>query len=389
MSRASQAPDRVDAMAGQSAASICHVTTVHPAMDSRIYLRECVSLADAGYSVHLVAPGRPGQPAITHPGICVHLVNQPRSRLLRMLLGPWNALRAARRTGACLWHLHDPELLPLAVLLSTMSSARVVYDAHENLPQDIAAKSWLPAALRPLIARAAAMAEHVLSSRIDAVVAATETIADRLRRANACTRVVRNFPRAASAQVPPTTDVFAVYAGLLSRRRGLFQMLEACHREAMPLRLVGHFVDEATEREARSHPGWRNVDHVGRVAPDEVFPRLVGASAGLCLLEPDAAHDDALPTKVFEYMQAGVPVIASGLRLTRAIVDKHGCGICVDYADVDALQAALATLRNDPLQRQRMGDAGRVAALTDYRWEDEADVLKALYVSLGVTPRAS
>jgi glycosyltransferase involved in cell wall biosynthesis len=370
------------------ALTVCHVTTVHPALDSRIYLRECVSLAEAGFAVHLVAPSSSPKTTASapHPGIQLHSVRRFESRLLRMLLGPWQALQIARRTGAQLWHLHDPELLPLAALLPRPPRVRIVYDAHENLPQDISTKTWIPALLRHQVACAADRIEKFLAGRLDAVVAATETIADRLRAASAMVCVIRNYPRACQAEVIPPAARFAVYAGLLSRRRGLFQMIEACQLEGMPLRLVGHFSDHVTEAAARSHPGWSNVEYLGRIAPDGVRAQLLSASAGLCLLAPDSAHDDALPTKVFEYMQVGIPVIASRLQRTREVIDRHGCGLCVDYTDMEALRAALARLRDDAAYRQRLGAAGRDAMLTNYRWEDEARRLCMRYAQLGLTP---
>src|SRR5438445_4359891 len=100
---------------GRTAPRVAHLTAVHPADDVRIFAKECRSLAAAGYAVDLVAPGDIGG---VLDGVRLHGVPVPRGgRLGRMTRTVRDVYRAARRLDADLYHVHDPELLPVALLL--------------------------------------------------------------------------------------------------------------------------------------------------------------------------------------------------------------------------------------------------------------------------------
>ena len=101
-------------MAEGSAVPVMHISTVHRAPDMRIYQRECVSLAEAGYDVTILAPH--DRPEV-RSGVKLEPLSRPRGRLARVLLLPARAFIAALRSRAKLCHLHDPELIPIGMLL--------------------------------------------------------------------------------------------------------------------------------------------------------------------------------------------------------------------------------------------------------------------------------
>ena len=175
---------------------IRHLTSVHEADDSRILHRECASLARAGHDVAIVAAFPPVEPVEHVPLV---LVGEPRNRLDRMLRVAWRVFRAARRERADVCQLHDPELLWIGLLLKLVG-ARVVYDVHEDLPKQIADKTWIPRRARGALALAATLGEGAFAAAVaDGVVAATPSIAARFPGDK--TVVVQNFP---SAQIART-----------------------------------------------------------------------------------------------------------------------------------------------------------------------------------------
>jgi glycosyltransferase involved in cell wall biosynthesis len=85
---------------------------------------------------------------------------------------------------------------------------------------------------------------------------------------------------------------------------------------------------------------------------------------------------------MFEYMAAGLPVIASRFPLWREIVEGNDCGVCVDPLDPAAIAAAIDLFCGDPALARRMGENGRRAVLARYDWRGEADKLAAFHDAL-------
>jgi hypothetical protein len=85
------------------------------------------------------------------------------------------------------------------------------------------------------------------------------------------------------------------------------------------------------------------------------------------------------PTKLFEYMAARVPVVASDFPLYRAIVEGAGCGIVVDPTSPHAIAEAVRYLLDHPEDAQAMADRGRAAMLERYNWHASKEALLELY----------
>jgi glycosyltransferase involved in cell wall biosynthesis len=279
-------------------------------------------------------------------------------------------------------HLHDPELLPLGATLAR-EGLPVVYDAHEDVPRQILTKQWILAALRPGIARAFEVYENRQVRQLAAVSAATPHIAERFAQVARLAVNVGNYPfedELAPAAGARPRERMVCYVGGLMRTRGLLQMVRAVALvPGLRLVLCGRFEDAALEAAVRAEPGWGRVQWLGQVGREPVREVMARASAGLVTLLPMPSYLDALPIKMFEYMSAGLPVVASDFPLWRGIVQRHRCGVVVDPADPAAIAAAIGSILDDPARAQAMGEAGRAAVLTAYRWPVAERELLALY----------
>src|SRR5579875_2830696 len=200
---------------------VVHLTSRHPADDVRIFLKECRSLRRAGHDVHLVAPGAVDE---MRDGVHVHGFVAPEGpRPVRIVRRLWRAWRAARALAPDVCHFHEPELVPVALLL-TRAGARAVYDAHED------ALSELEYAERAGGGRKAGLrAFEALARRFcSAFVAATPAIAGLFPPER--TVELRNYPlseefRDASSRQGSSHDVVYV-GGIVTRARGLLGMVE-------------------------------------------------------------------------------------------------------------------------------------------------------------------
>lgn len=370
---------------------ICFLTTVHHAGDGRICQKEARALADAGYRVTVI--GRPDDPGAAPPGVALEFLPPAHGRLRRFLALP-GLLRRALRTGARVVAVHDPELLPVAALLRGLWRRRVVYDVHEDVPAQIAMKEWLPRLLRPAVAALYRGLERVLLRFVDAVVLAERAYEAAYRGRRQVT--VLNYPRTRGLPASaPAPGPLVVYLGTITERRGLFRMLEVARRVVAELpaarfRFVGPVAVPEEARAARQfvahHALADHVEFTGRLAPPQAQAAIAGARVGLVLLAPEPNYVHSLPTKLFEYMLAGVPVVCAHVPLWRDIVERAGCGIVVDPDDVPAAATAVLALLRAGDAGQRMGERGRAAVVAHWSWEQQEPRLVALYRDLAGPP---
>lgn len=363
---------------------VVHVTTVHPRDDIRIFHKECRSLARAGYEVVQVVGDGLGDAEVDGVRI-VDIGPAPKGRLARMRTQPRRALEAVRRLRPALMHFHDPELLPIGGALAR-EGLPVIYDAHEDVPRQVLTKQWIAAPLRPLVSRLFERYEDARVRPLAAVVGATPHIARRFATNARRSVVVGNFPfldELAPPTVPVPRERAVCYVGGLTRTRGVREMVRAVAQvPGVTLVLCGAMEDAVFEAELSAEPGWCQVDWRGRVGREEVRDVMARCRAGLVTLSPMPSYVDSLPIKMFEYMSAELPVIASGFPLWREIVEATGCGTCVDPTDVDAIAAAIRAIVDDPPRIAAQGRAGRAAVLSTYNWPQSERALLALYDEL-------
>ncbi|MCP1356999.1 glycosyltransferase family 4 protein [Aneurinibacillus migulanus] len=362
---------------------ICHLTSVHPPMDTRIFTKECSSLAGAGYETHLIAPDAP---AGMHNGVRFHSITRGRGRLNRMTKTVRDVYRKAIEIDADAYHFHDPELLPVGLLLK-MKGKKVVYDVHEDVPRQILSKYWIPAPLRKVISRTFETFENFAAKRFDTIAAATPFISKRFARIGCHSLYVNNYPLLAEFVTPERDwsrkERAVTYVGGISVKRGIQEMVKAMGRTDTKLLLAGKFIPASLRDETTRIPGWERVEEFGHVSREEVQQILGHSMAGLVTLHPIINYKDALPVKMFEYMAAGIPVIASDFPLWREIVEGNECGICVDPLDDKQIAEAIQYLVDHPEEAKRMGDNGRRAIEEKYSWEMEAKKLVAMYEGFG------
>jgi glycosyltransferase involved in cell wall biosynthesis len=227
------------------------------------------------------------------------------------------------------------------------------------------------------------------SGAFDAIVCVTPTIASRFEPRK--TVLVRNFP-AIQELVAAGRTAYAlrpnafVYVGVVAAIRGAREMVESIGRmtdsHAARLELAGNFSPAPLEDELRAMRGWERVRYHGWASRPQVASLLGAARAGLVVLHPTHNYPDAYPVKLFEYMAAGLPVIASDFPLWRSIVDGARCGLLVDPTNASEIRDAMRWILDHPAEAEAMGRRGAQAIASDYNWAREAETLLRLYERL-------
>ncbi|MEN3036941.1 MAG: glycosyltransferase family 4 protein [Candidatus Methanosuratincola petrocarbonis] len=365
---------------------VVHITTVHPSFDTRIFHKECKTLASAGYDVTLIVQHDCDE---VLEGIRIVALPRPRNRFYRILGLTWQAFKLALRQHADVYHFHDPELLPIGVLLKLFTQAKVIYDVHEDVPQQILTKHWIAAPLRRPLSIVFDVAEKFMARALDAVVVATEGIAEKFERLDPV--VIHNYPdlRMLPTQTPlllENRENTIVYIGGINKLRGAFEMVRALGdldpAINMSLNLIGRFEPASLEKELQVMPGYRRVRFLGWLPWTAAWQRAHGAMAGLVLFHPAPNHTRSLPNKLFEYMAAGLPVIASNFPLWKQIIEEARCGITVDPLKPEEIAGAIEYLIAHPKEARAMGENGQRAVVERYNWEKEGERLIKLYEEL-------
>ncbi|MCB0705894.1 MAG: glycosyltransferase family 4 protein [Saprospiraceae bacterium] len=363
---------------------VCHISSVHYSLDTRILHRECVSLAQHGYEVHFLVLNQESQ---TVKGVQIHSLNTPISnRLDRMRRAPKLLFNKAMELDARIYHFHDPELLPLGRKLQA-AGKKVIYDSHEHVPHQIRTKKYLPAILRLPIAWIFEQYENRMVAKMDAVVTATDLVRDRFLAINPRVIEVNNYPRLDTFLLPKSTGVEkkydVTYVGLISEIRGIRQLLDSLiPGDTWRLCLVGYFETQTLENAIRQHPQWQRVDFVGRKSREEVAEILSQSNIGIVTFLPAPNHTKNQPNKLFEYMAASLPVICSDFERWRNIVEQAQCGLCVNPADPAAIREAVQTLLADPDRLAVLGKNARRAMEDSFNWGSEEARLLGLYTTL-------
>ena len=364
---------------------ICHMTSVHTPFDTRIFHKECKSLASAGYDVHLITRHDRDE---TIDGITIHAVPAYASKIRRMISATHSVYKKAVDDTYDVYHFHDPELIPFGLLLK-MKGKRVIYDVHEDYPVYFRYKEAFPRLLRMPLSWIISIIERCSAGRFDALVTVTPTIYERFTSLNESTVLIRNFPFTDEYSSVDTTESLepksdtVVYVGSLTLDRGVKEMVQAVGlmRKRHPVRLIlaGDFGSESHKQIITNMPEFSSVDYRGHTSREDTISLLAQARIGMALCHPHPHYQRAYPTKLFEYMLAGIPVIASNFPMWRAIVEDAECGLTVDSMKPEEIAEAVAYLLSNPQEAERMGKLGKEAAQKKYNWKSEESVLLDIY----------
>ncbi|WP_278405679.1 glycosyltransferase family 4 protein [Pseudoalteromonas ruthenica] len=358
---------------------ICHLTSVHNRSDTRVYLKMCESLKSAGYKVSLVVAD--GQGDETKDGVNIFDVGTASSRFSRILKMPKEVAVKGLELNAHVYHMHDPELLTVANLLKK-NGKKVIFDAHEDFPKQLLSKPYLSKPVAKILSFAADSYEKYKVPKLDGIIAATPVIRDKFKNMNSNVIDINNYPILGELKRSGNVEreSYFAYVGAFSKIRGIVELAQALSiNTSLTLKVAGKCQEQETLRQVNESLGAGNIEFLGSVDRKGVQLLLEKAIAGLVTFLPEPNHVEAQPNKLFEYMSAGLPVIASNFPLWRNVVEKHECGICVDPTDPQQIADAMQFLVDNPEKAKQMGKNGVAAVESKYSWQPEFAKLKAFY----------
>jgi len=377
--------------------NVCLITTVHAALDTRIFFREAKSLQEAGYRVTLIVQ-YPEKSDIVD-GIVINGLPEIKNRFQRFFLG-WLAYWKAVDLGSDIYHIHDPELIPVGVFLRLLTRKPVIYDVHEHYPDAIQDRTWIPSWLRNTLSTIFDFLEKYFAGFFSAIISADEVISERFIGRGILVETIYNFPERKyfanpndQLSLPEKHPIQLIYVGAITPQRGLWVMLDMMEiilddfQIDVGLWLVGKIGTELEMRDIEDrlsdHLKLKSrVDFVGWIPFGNVPTFLRKADIGLVPLQPISKFYKNIPTKQFEYMAAGLPIIGSDLPPIRKFLEASQAGIVATPSNPRSFADKVKCLSENPDYATSLGRRGIQAFREIYNWETEETKLLSLYQEL-------
>lgn len=363
---------------------ICHLSSVHQRYDTRVLLKECTSLLNNGYEVHLVVAD--GKGFEDYNEIQIHDVGKPKGRLSRFFKTTKAVYEKGLELNADIYHFHDAELMPSGIKLKKKGK-KVIYDSHEDLPRQLMSKHYINYFLRKPISVVIEWYEDYAAKKFDFIITATPHIQKRFAKLNKASLDVNNYPLLGELNTEATDwdskKDEVCYIGSITQIRGLEEVIDAMEPlDGTRLNLAGSFSPQTFKDNLEARKGWQKTNFLGQINRDEVKRVLRESQVGIVTFLPFGNHTHSQPNKLFEYMAQGIPLVASNFDLWKAIIEKVDCGICIDPSDPNAITEAIQVLLSDKDKAKQMGENGRDAVLTTFNWESEEEKLIHIYQDL-------
>jgi len=358
---------------------------VHTLNDNRILHKECRSLLEAGFDVTLL--GCAPEPQLTPDlaGVRIVTVPKPRRRIQRFLVTVPRLGLMAARSKADVCHLHDPELLMIAPILK-LSGKRVIYDVHENVPEQIRQKTWIPSLLRGVAARAAQISERASRFVVDCYVVANPSTMHRFPETHSV--LVQNLIRLEEFEGTDSTLPYCQrsnkvsYVGVISPLRAAREMVQAIGRVDVdpPVELIlgGPIFPPSLKADLEELSGAERTSFVGWVHRTQVGELLRSSRLGLSLAFAKQ-HEANQSTKLFEYMASGIPFVASDFPVWRTLFGDGNYGLLVNPRSVEEIATAIERLLRHPQEAEEMGRRGRAEVEVRFNWQLEVPKLVGAY----------
>ena len=360
---------------------VCILTSVHPKEDTRIFIKQALSLKNAGYNVILIAQNNKKE---VKEGIKIIPLTEPKNRFERIFKLNWKLYKKALKVDADIYHFHDPELIFIGLLLK-LKGKKVIYDVHEDVPEQILSKSWIWKPIRKLISIFMKKTEKLADKYLDGIVSATPNIDDKFNNKNSI--IVQNFPlldELTSSKLKfDKEENIVTYVGGISEARGIKKMIEAISlipdKYESKFILAGSFSSKKLKKEVVNLNGWNKVEFQGWVKRKKIKEDFLRSKAGLVVLQPLDRYKVSFPIKMFEYMSAGLPVVASNFSLWKEIIIENNCGIVVNPENPKEIAGAIKYIFDNSQKAKIMGENARKAVEEKYNWKNEEEKLIKIY----------
>ena len=359
---------------------ICHLTTVHSADDVRIFYKECMSLSKkSNYHVVICAPGN-----IPIPSKIMHYKIKSRNsiRPIRILMSQITAAKLVFKIKADIWHLHDPELLPMAVVLIILKR-KVVWDSHENyfeqFDRSVDYRTYIPRILRPFLRYLMYALLRYIDANATGIVCATKNIASSYRNPNLEVVGNESILNEFILCKPSFENKNALYIGQPSSMQHFYEIVEAIERiPELNLVVACRNFNQDLRQLVLNKLGKRFI-YLGWLDRKALADVVSHSTIGFVTYSSSLNHSNNKPNKYFEFCAAGLPIVATPTKSNIELIKSSSAGILADGFDSNAIEFALKEIIASEKKWQNLSESGKQWAKLFGGWENSELALLDLY----------
>jgi glycosyltransferase involved in cell wall biosynthesis len=367
---------------------VCILISGYPRDNARIFQRQAKSLYNCGFKISFITNDEGEDECVN--GINFYCTPYWKSRIKILFFAYFQFINKAIKLDADVYFIHSPELLPLTLKLKFLGK-KVVYDAHEDLPRHIVDKEWLPWILRRPLSFMTSIFFNFIFSRLDGLVSPHPHVVERYKNLNKNVVLITNFPISTIIQGFGLDNYLEreniiCYSGTAYFHSNQVPILSAIDSIDNVIYYIAGTIPDKLYSEMMGHRAFAKVNFIGLIDYDKLVYFYRNSKIGLVILDYRKNWGGKVGTfavnKMFEYMEAGLPIICSDYSLWMEVIDKYNCGIYVKPGDVYEINKAIEYLLDNPLIAYQMGQNGKQAVFEEYNWKFEESKLNNLFLNI-------
>jgi glycosyltransferase involved in cell wall biosynthesis len=357
---------------------VCHIISGYFRNDARIFYRQCLSLKNNGYNVSILTNDAEANEIVD--GIQIISVTKVLlSRWKRLLLSTNIFFKHAVNINADIYQLHSPELLPLALKLKKLGK-KVVYDAHEDMAAHILEKEWLPIWSRKILSFCFNIYINYVFKKIDEIISPLSHVVKNLQNLTGKGVLITNFPIVKNTYEVDKLNYLSrnnifCYSGTVYKYSNQETIAKALLSAPEALYHLAGYIDNDQYMMLINSEVNDRIRFFGRLNKLDLSDFYKNSIAGIVIYDYKRNLGNQLGSfgtnKIFEYMEAGLPIICTDFELWKDIVQRYQCGICVKPGDADSLAQAINQIVNDRKSAFLMGNNSRRAIENEFNWRSE------------------
>lgn len=364
------------------------LSSVHHLEDNRIFFKETESLKKITSNITF-AVQYPDSDLTERDGVKIFPLRIQKSIIKRFFTIHMDIYKLIKKERYDFIHFHDPELMLLMFYVKKKFKSKVIFDIHENIAESIKDKYWIPKYLSSTVTFLYSHIEKIFTKKLDTLIIAETSY--RKTYGNDVVEIL-NYPWIIQKNKNLKKDFSGflnlVYAGDIMERKGIWVMIKIYEKlcdsiSGLHFDILGRFVPPELEYEVKKYIEDNNLkDKItlhGRVSINEVNRILENSHIGFSILEPVANYIGSLPTKIFDYMNNKVVVIASDFPLYKKYVDDHSTGISINFYGYNNYFDDIVNLLKSPDMMLQMAENGYTKVQNSWNWEEQEKKLLEIY----------
>ena len=338
-------------------AKIAIASTLKPVIDPRAYEKFAKSLAKRGqYDVHILGSLPTVIDVPQH--ISLYPISSNSKGSINRLLVPWKTLTELKKIKPDILIINTHELLFIGAIFKLFTGQRLVYDIQENYFFNFLYQKNYPWGIRHLLALYVRTKEIILSHFVDHFILAEQCYADEIKFVKQRYSIIENkcMPTEIALKKQDQLPTEFLISGTISQEYGVFDALHFFKQlpaNKYKLIIVGHCPNKRTFSALKKEVnGIENIDFIISTTPiphQNIRAHFATNTIALLPYQVNKSNENKIPTKLYEYIGFGIPVLISPNPIWDKIINTHHAGLSIDFQspiNIDDIRRSLTLIKS-------------------------------------------